>query len=296
MTAPVVTLRSLDEAHRARQGQNALAVQRLVAQLFVQMIEPYNIAGTAQPWLQQAMTAILRGRQSSIQLAIAYATAVRRLQVPDAPAFTIPKPEDPPVQQLLRSLTYTGPGKLAVTLAKTPKPVEPDRYDPEADFQLYDRELAQYEQNLREAPAKAAVMASAAAYRHVTNGGRDLIDSVVTHDPLVTGWVRITKANPCYFCAMLASRGPAYGEQSFDRSDARFDGPGEHKVHDGCGCSLRPIYGSKSTKNWPEPSREFERLWLTSGAKYSGERAILEFRRAYEGRSVPRVRSEEAAS
>lgn len=290
MSSPVVDLASLNAGHRAQQAANAAAVQKLVMQLFVKMIDPKNIAGTAQPWLAQAIVAILRGRSSAILLATAYATAVRRVQVPDAPAFRIPRPEDPPVEKLIRSLTYTGPGKLAVDLAKTPQPLEPDHeLTRPGEWDRFLREQDQYDRTLKELPAKAAVMSGAAAFQHVADGGRDLIDNVVRHDPVATGYIRVTKDQPCAFCLMLASRGPVYSDDSFDKSDPRFTGPGEHKVHNGCGCMLQPIYGSKSTKNWTDQARQAEDLWIKGDGdpedkrpptSYSGREAINAFARA----------------
>lgn len=280
MTAPL-DIAVLDETHRARQAQNALITQRLVAQLFAAMVDPRNIAGTSPRWLQQAIVAILRGRQSSWLLASAYATAIRRLQVPDADPFTIPSPEPPSREKLIRSLMYTGPGKLAVDLAKTPQPgPEPDRGDPEADFQLWERQVEQYEKAIAEAPVKAAMAASAAAYRHVTDGGRDLTHLVIDQDPVAVGYIRITRPQPCGFCFMLASRGPVYREDSFAASDPRFEGPGEAKAHDSCGCSLRPVYGGKSTKHWTETARKAEALWIEHGAPLSGARAREAFSKA----------------
>lgn len=280
MTAPLLDIATLNKTHRERQAANGVAVQRLVAQLFAQMIDPKNIAGTAQPWLLQSIQAILRGRQTAFVLASAYATAIRRLQAPGADPFTIPRPPDPPMEQLVRSLTFTGPGRLAVDLAKTPQPIEPDREDPKADFQLFDRERQQYDRAVKEAPAKAAVASSAAAFRHVTNGARDTIDGVILGDPVATGYMRIAKEHPCAFCLVLVSRGPRYKKDSFDKSDARFTGPGEHKVHDACGCMLQPLYGSTSSKHWTDQAREAEQLWLTYGKGASNKDAINSFARA----------------
>lgn len=277
MTTPLDTL---DETHRARQAQNAVAVQKLVAQLFARMVDPKNITGTSQQWLSQSIVAIMRGRQSAWLLASAYATAVRRLQVPDAEPFTLPPPEPVSREKLIRSLMYTGPGKLAVDLAKTPEPLEPDQGDSRVEWQRYERELEQYNQRIKEAPIKAAMAASAAAYRHVSDGGRDATLTVVQNDPLAVGYIRITRPQPCGFCFMLASRGPVYSEDSFSASDPRFEGDGEAKAHDSCGCAMRPVYGGKSTKHWTETARKAEALWLTHGAPYSGARARNEFAKA----------------
>lgn len=285
MTAPV-SLRTLDEGHRARQAANAAAVQKLVMRLFVKMVDPANISQTSQSWLRQVILEILKGRQTSITLATAYATATRRLQVPKAPVFDIPRVDDVPLEKLVRSLTYTGPGKLAVDLAKTPKPIEPSMSAPHFEWVQFDRDVADWEKRLKELPVKAAVASSAAAARHVADGGRDLLDAVVQSDALATGYMRIVKDMPCAFCLMLASRGPVYKKDSFDRSDPRFTGPGEHKVHDGCGCMLRPLYGSKSTKHWTDQARQAEELWIDgrdehgrTPASYSGKDAINAFAR-----------------
>lgn len=292
MTAPA-TLEVLDRGHRAQQGANALTIQRLVMQLFIRMVDPANIAGTSGPWLQQAIAAILRGRSTAILLATAYSTAVRRIQVPDASPFNIPKPDPLPIEQLMRSLTYTGPGKLAVDLAKNPEPIEPPGYAPPFEWDRFDRERVQYERTLKELPTKAAVMASASAVRYVNSGALAVVDNVVQYDPVASGYIRITKDQPCAFCLMLASRGPVYSEHSFDKSDPRFTGPGEHKVHDGCGCMLRPIYGGRSTKNWTDQARAAEKLWLEgkdekgrTPSSYSGKDAINAFARVTRAAGV----------
>lgn len=288
MTQPI-DLAALNRGHRERQAANAVAVQRLVARLFVQMVDPVNIAVTAQAWMIEAIAAILQGRRSSFLLASAYAMAVRRIQVPDAPRFEIPRPPDPPMEKLVRSLTYTGPGKLAVDLAKTPAPVEPPREAPAVDWERFDRELEGYQKALKELPVRASVMASAAAYRHVSDAGRDTIDTVITSDPVAVGYIRIAKDTPCAFCLMLSSRGPVYKGDSFARSDPRFTGPGNHKVHDACGCQLQPIYGGKSLKHWTDQARKAEALWLNGDGhpeddrpptSYSGNEAINAFARA----------------
>lgn len=287
MTEPTaVSLAVLNEVHRQRQAMNALEAQRAVMRLFLQLVDPKNIAKSSTPWLTQSISIILRYRSAAILLATAYATAVRRIQVPGAPDFKIPTPPPPRPSQLIRSLTYTGPGKLAVDLAKTPKPVEPLPSEPHELFVEYDRDLKDYEKRVKELPAKAAVMSSAAAYRHVTDGGRDLIDQAVQHDPTAVGYIRICKDHPCAFCLMLASRGPVYKKDSFKESDVRFTGPGKHKVHDACSCMVQPIYGSVSTKNWTDQARQAEQLWIDHAAKFSGRDAINAFARAAREQNI----------
>lgn len=126
-----------------------------------------------------------------------------------------------------------------------------------------------------------------AVQRHVLNGGREVVDDVLRRDPARSGYMRLTDGNPCYFCAMLASRGPVYQEDSFDDSDPRFSGAGDQKVHDGCGCTLIPIYGSGSVAL--NQFKEYERLWQATGQKSSGRDAVNRFRRAYQQQQRERV-------
>lgn len=96
------------------------------------------------------------------------------------------------------------------------------------------------------------------------------------------GWIRKTDSDPCSFCALLASRGPVYLDDSFEASDLRFHGPGNAKVHDHCGCSLEPIYNRKTDID--PRVKEWDALWRqVSGGKSNAE-ALNEFRRHFEGR------------
>lgn len=97
---------------------------------------------------------------------------------------------------------------------------------------------------------------SGAAIRQAMNGGRNAIDNVVQKDRRVIGYARFTDSNPCYFCALLASRGAMYGKGSFVEKDATFkvnpngasNVPADYlhiaKVHDHCRCTLRPVYST----------------------------------------------------
>lgn len=109
-----------------------------------------------------------------------------------------------------------------------------------------------------------------AVTRLVLQGARDTIMESIWRDDKALGFARITRGDPCYFCAMLASRGPVYKS----RKTARF------KPHDKCQCQPEPVY-SEDWK-WPDSSAEFERLWKESTGDYKDK--INAFRRAYERR------------
>lgn len=100
----------------------------------------------------------------------------------------------------------------------------------------------------------ASVRTVGTAVREALNGGRGVTDNVVRLDRKIKGFARVTDANPCPFCAILAARGAVYGKGSFIRSDEGFDphpdAPRDTpdgwvkaaKVHDNCRCQLRPVY------------------------------------------------------
>jgi hypothetical protein len=80
---------------------------------------------------------------------------------------------------------------------------------------------------------------------------------------------------------MLASRGLVYKEDSFEFSNEQFEGAGEQKVHDFCGCGLRPAY--RDVDELPDRTAELEQMWIDSGStRRPGETAINAFRRLYE--------------
>jgi hypothetical protein len=121
----------------------------------------------------------------------------------------------------------------------------------------------------------------ASVLRHAQAGARQTIFDNATRDRVCLGYIRVTKPKPCYFCAMLASRGlqyRPYSEDAFAESDARFTGDGNAKVHDKCGCSLKAVYADNDPL--VERTEEYADLWSRWGA--GGGDAELRFRRGYE--------------
>lgn len=275
------TIQQLDASHRAEQAANAAEVAKVIIARWLVLVDPDSIATSSRAWLAEAVTAILQGRERAYTLAAAYALAVRRIQIPGATPIVIPKPPPPPIEKLQTSLVYTGVRDLAIKLNKIPEPVDPaERAEPvtESDRDRYERERESWRQMRRQAMEVSGSKAAASAYKEVVNGARDTTDELV-RTKVALGYMRITKAKPCAFCLMLASRGPVYAEDSFDRSNARFTGPGEHKVHDTCGCTLRPLF-KRGEENWTETARRADAIWTDQVAgKYSGQDAINAFAR-----------------
>ena len=134
---------------------------------------------------------------------------------------------------------------------------------------------------LRLARDESFVEAAGAATRHVLTGGRQSLLTLVEGDMRAVGWIRVTDGDPCAFCAMLASRGAVFKEDSFSRSDPRFTGPGEFKVHDSCACTMEVVYSRQAA--WPGRADEFHRLWRDNiEGRYTGAEARRMWRQLYE--------------
>lgn len=285
------TIEQLDASHRAEQATNASDVAKTLIARWLLLVDPDNIAVSSRSWLAEAVTAILQGRERAYTLASAYALAVRRIQIPGATPIHIPKPPPPPLEKIQTSLVYTGVRDLAIKLGRIPEPIDPaDTFSvepvTESDRERYARERESWRQMRQKAMEVSGAKAAASAYKEVVNGARDTTDELVRTNTAL-GYMRITKAKPCAFCLMLASRGPVYREDSFDQSNVRFTGPGQHKVHDTCGCTLRPLF-ERGEENWTDTARKADDVWRNGTGKpgekppasYSGQEAINAFARA----------------
>ena len=195
------------------------------------------------------------------------------------------------------SLIVTGPVRAQDGITRVQGAAERGRLDAAAV-------LAELDTVMRDAGATAA----AAADREAQRGGRDLIASYAAADRAVVGWARVTDGDPCWFCAMLASRGAVYRSQwrarytgqtrrGARRPDRMPDGwqdwpperlaeweaeQGLNRFHDNCHCTLVPVY---SRDGWvPETSAEWRRLYTDSTRGLAGPDARAAFRRAIEER------------
>jgi hypothetical protein len=152
------------------------------------------------------------------------------------------------------------------------------------------------------AARNAATHAGGAALRHVNDGGRDTALTVVQNDRAALGWIRLTAADPCSFCAMLASRGITWGrytKESFAASDIKFagdpraDGATTAKVHDQCRCVVAPVWRRDDPRL--DQSKQWRQMWNDNIRRnYGGKDAINAWRRLYERPEVFKRKLEEA--
>ena len=219
--------------------------------------KPHASREHANLWLSKSVPVIERARRQAAQLGQGFYQANRRLEIPNAKSLTLPRLPEMNREQVTSSLWVVGPREY-VDMGKAVD----DIFDEETINRIV-----------------------GAADRHVQNGGREAIEGAYERDPEAVGYYRIEDGDPCFFCAMLMSRGVVYKEDSFDSSDPRFFGPGEAKVHDHCGGSLAPSYDR--TVQYPPSAKPHWDLWQELTGKDRNGKPIdpaTEFRQRYEGR------------
>lgn len=221
--AAVEAARRLTEAHRVAQArlgaQTILSMRRIWPLLDID-----DLDGTFERWLRTAEPLIQAQRSTSATLAANYLATFRTIELGVDAGSVTPALASPVETAVLEtSLLVTGPARIRSALARGVPLVR--------------------------ALTNAETAAASAAMRHALNGGRSTIVDTVAEDRKALGWARATSGRACPFCAMLASRGPAY------KSDETAD----FRAHDHCGCAVEPVYRHDAA--WPASSRRYAALW-----------------------------------
>lgn len=254
---------SLTQSYKAATNREAAKIAALIALYYqrrVNVEDPQSI----ERWLEIMIPRLIRTADTEAERARLYFETIRFLEVgerlgADAATGMV---DDGVRKSLLTVGPYDMVNKMRV--------IETQKVTP-----------AQRKALIAEAKATTTKKLAAAVVRHAQAGGRQTIHQAAEKDAVALGWVRVTRAKPCAFCAMLASRGlqyRAFKEGSFDESDSRFTGDGDAKVHDGCGCCLKAVYADNDPL--VDRTKEFADLWERWGA--GGGDAALRFRRGYD--------------
>lgn len=255
---------TLTARFKARQNAEAAKIAALIA-LYYQTRVNVEDPESVEAWLELMIPRLIRASDNGARDAAAFFAAIRRLEVPGAAPFTAIPATGFIDEGVRRSLLTVGPF---------------DYMNKAAQIRTLEVGPNQEKALLAEAKQVTAKKIAASTVRHAQGGARQTIHGNAEQDRVALGWVRVTRAKPCFFCAMLASRGlryRAFKEDSFELSDARFTGDGDAKVHDECGCSLKPVYVTndplvEATDQWAD-------MWERWGA--GGGDAALRFRRGY---------------
>lgn len=235
----------LAEQHRVQQVTLRAGVSRDVVALLRDLFDTAN-ADRTWPAIQSMLAAMARQQHStSATLANAYYEQAR-VQA-GAPDFYLPVTPASLAEELLKVvLDATGIAafKRAISLGKSPE----------------------------EALRIVSVTLSGSVSRMVLSGGRDAILGNVIEDRQAVGWARLTDADPCAFCGMLASRGPVYRS----KQTAKF------QAHDHCACM--PVAAWSRDEAWLEHSRDLYEQWQKVTAGHSGADARRAWRRHWDNR------------
>lgn len=259
----MATSKQLTATYRSQQVRRAGIIATLVAAYYRTRVDVED-PEAVEEWLDLMLPRILSGKDTISRLAARYATDIRRLELPNEPPLTFTASEGSVAEQIRKSLLVVGPG---------------DYLNKAREIKRLDIGVQQQRALLAEAKQVTTKKVAASVIRHAQSGGRATIIDAAARDDKALGYVRVTRENPCFFCAMLASRGLVFASDSFDESDPRFTGAGTVKVHDECGCSMKAVYVKKDDEAYLA-SQEYADLWSRWGA--GGGDAALRFRRGYE--------------
>jgi hypothetical protein len=186
-----------------RDAQKRLGAQTVARLLLVwPLLDPNELDATTARWLLAVEPIIRTAHQASVALATAYARTHRAAETGAITPAPIIAAPVLPLEALRTSLTVTGP--VSVKRAMT-------RGVP-----------------LSQAIDTARAAHSAAGMRHAVNGGRDYLIQFTFDDPDARGFHRVTSAGSCRYCSDLAS--------------VVFDTDRVFEAHDGCSCTVAPVY------------------------------------------------------
>lgn len=224
---------------------------------FLQLFPILSQERDLQRWLQLNVALVRRWQVPVRSLALEFVQQQADLQgVPRPPASRLVRMPD---EQIVSGLVSRGP-----VVARKARLVGLD-------------ELEAWE--------RAEAAAAGKGGKLVLDEGRKAIEQQRT----ALGWMRVSDGDPCYWCAMLVSRGSVYGSEGAAGADQneRFIGEGLHKYHDFCGCTALPIY--RRTDFMSAEALEFRSLWdevYPSGGLTGWRREYEKRRKAAAGAST----------
>lgn len=261
---------ALTDAFKSATNRDAAKIAALIALYYQQRVDPEDTE-SVERWLEIMVPRLIRSSDTSAERARIYFDAARRLELDGVNA---------PAYRAEAAIGVIDPGVRASLLTVGPY----DYANKMRDIRSLDVGPQQEKALIAEAKQVTTKKLAAAVVRHAQAGGRQTIFDNAQKDQVALGWVRVTRADPCAFCAMLASRGlryRAFREDSFVASNAQFTGDGDAKVHDECGCSMKAVYST----NDPLVARteKFNEMWSMWGAGGRGQTdPALRFRRGYD--------------
>ena len=211
--------RLLTQQHRRMQLAVRAAALRDIQRMW-SAVDPTNLAGTIGPFAQGAALVVRARNRESASTSARYYREFRRLE--GVGGTLMLEAADPPSRQVAEA-AVRGAGLAGIINAR------------KRGF------------SAQASARNGFVKASGTVSNLALAGGRKLLVAAAKADPQTGGrWQRVTSAEPCDFCAMTASRGPVYSEQTVD-----------FEAHSHCGCTVEPVFPGSEL---PPASRRFAEL------------------------------------
>lgn len=248
------------------------------------LLDARRLDETAPEWLRLSTLTIAEHRRESARLAARYYEHLRAVELPDAEPYRArlldSVPETAADEAIRSSLIVTGPVGIKKATQRVTNLAEVDT-------------PASAERALADVQKTALTQVEGAAVRHVLNGGRDLLREEAARDVRALAFARVSDGDPCYFCALMISRGFVYRTRGSAGRNAneRFEGPGLYKFHDRCACTVEPVFDRDAPAS--EQEAKFKALYeqARKNAARSREPVMEEFRWLVEGRRPANRRS-----
>lgn len=261
---------TLSRAEQQAETKLGLLYAALAVKLWQSYVKVDDIDGSGyERFLELLIPNVLKARTQAASNGRKYYQTFRILETGDRTVYTPPKELITLDRSIVEtSVRVTGPVAFKQRVAAT-KQLD---LKPEVEKALLQKFYKQ-----------SAEGVAGAMMRHVVDGARQQVQEDVKTDQVALGYMRVMKSiDPCYYCAMLASRGPVYKQDSFDSSDARFTGGGNAKVHDHCACGMEPVF--RRDTEWTPGARDAAEVWGNATKGKGGRGAINAFRAAWESR------------
>lgn len=240
-------------ASAAYQAQQVTLREKFARQFLAlwPVLDKLHVGKSSPDWLRLAIGLIAQWRDASSMLGAEHFVKMHEIQT-GLQTSRPPLAPDLPNIAIVKDLLWAGPGEL-----------KRSRLMGLADG-------VDGLPNVR-ADQRAQLLSTEVASKLVLSGGRDTTVAAVHADKRALGFMRVPDDDPCYFCAMLASRGPVYktAESAGELND----------WHPDCDCHVEAIFTRNAAI--PAASKGYADLWKTSTAGKSGQEAINAFRAAY---------------
>jgi hypothetical protein len=210
-------------AHMAQQVREVAMMQSLLARLWDDTMDPADLDGSFELFQSKA-NVIIKAARSKGELTAQqyYELSKTAAGYSEAAPFVAEQPPGSIANRKALHATSVAKAKAGIARGE----------DPNAALEK----------------AKAAMLS--AAKRRILEAPRRRLIALSTADDDARGWARVSDGRPCYFCAMLVSRGPVYTGLT-----------GTFRAHDGCGCSAKPVFDNDPEGGWSPDARALRKLW-----------------------------------